>query len=223
MDIFTFTLRRAPGVGLGLDFLPDEAGSKGLLVRSVLKDEAVDAWNSVHGGQGLRIIRPADEIIAVNGLHHDTALMKEECQTKELLKLTVVRKGSLHSQCELRGTPTATKIATPVFKKLPATLPFAFDPSPRREADLEHTNVPLICPPPPPPKASHPEAAKHTTGSFTQLSNDTERPVAIKRPPSLKQPPHFKASPHFKAPPPFKASPPFKMPPVASSDALSHE
>jgi hypothetical protein len=84
--VFTLTLRRADTVPVGLDVRGEESC---LLVERVRAGGAVEAWNRQCPGDG-REIRPGDRIININGAE-DPDAMRQECLTKFLLKMTVLR------------------------------------------------------------------------------------------------------------------------------------
>jgi len=85
---FTLTLRRADSVPLGLD-VTGETGGECLTVQAVRPGGAVEAWNRQCPGE-MREIRAGDRIICINDME-DANAMREECVTKHLLKMTVVR------------------------------------------------------------------------------------------------------------------------------------
>eukprot|EP00927_Polykrikos_kofoidii_P002754 TRINITY_DN1109_c0_g1_i1.p1 TRINITY_DN1109_c0_g1~~TRINITY_DN1109_c0_g1_i1.p1 ORF type:complete len:375 (-),score=84.38 TRINITY_DN1109_c0_g1_i1:453-1577(-) len=83
---FSFTLRRADDNPLGLDVRSEDSC---LLVIDVRAGGAVEAWNRVCAGES-REIRANDRIIMING-QTDPDLMREQCLTKHLLRMTVQR------------------------------------------------------------------------------------------------------------------------------------
>lgn len=85
---FTLTLRRADNVPLGLD-VRGESGESFLIVDTVRPGGAVEAWNRQCAGDS-REIRQGDRIIMINSAE-DADAMREECLTKHLLKMTVLR------------------------------------------------------------------------------------------------------------------------------------
>lgn len=87
---FSFTLRRADDVAMGLKGVVDRNGE--LLVESVAPGSALDSWNrfQVAGEHNDRSVRPGDRVISVNGLTWSQAML-QECEEKHLLKLEVVR------------------------------------------------------------------------------------------------------------------------------------
>lgn len=85
---FTLTLRRADTVPLGLDVVGEDGGGC-LTVQSIRPGGAVEAWNRQCPGE-LREIQPGDRIVCIND-HEDATAMREECLTKHLVKMTVVR------------------------------------------------------------------------------------------------------------------------------------
>lgn len=88
---FNFTLRRAPGVGVGLDLVraPDD---RSLIVQSVLPCGAMEAWNrqAIAGPNGGKAVVPGDRLVRVNE-SSDCDAMLGECQDKVLLKLSFAR------------------------------------------------------------------------------------------------------------------------------------
>mmetsp|Transcript_8934 Transcript_8934/g.24785 ORF Transcript_8934/g.24785 Transcript_8934/m.24785 type:complete len:462 (-) Transcript_8934:75-1460(-) len=110
---FTLTLRRADNVPLGLDVRGD-ATDTNLIVKAVRPGGAIEAWNRQCAGDA-REIRTGDRIILINGAE-DAESMREQCLTKHLLKMTVLRE------------PPAPPVA--VEERLPAaTAPAALERS----------------------------------------------------------------------------------------------
>jgi len=90
--IFSFSLRKADGIDLGLKVSHRE-GDQALLVESMLPGSAVEAWNKQCAGGACqeRAVMPGDRIVAVNDAVGDFEKMLEECRNKRLLRLTVAR------------------------------------------------------------------------------------------------------------------------------------
>lgn len=90
-SIFTFTLRRADDVTLGLDVSHSDADNF-LHVKSILANGAVQAWNrQCSGGPAAgKAVMAGDKIVRVNDAA-DVAGMLNQCKEKQLLKITVVR------------------------------------------------------------------------------------------------------------------------------------
>jgi len=86
---FTLTLRRADNVPLGLELLRGDPDATFLTVEAVLPGGAIEAWNRQCAGD-MREIRAGDRIIMINGAE-DADSMREECRTKHLLRMTVLR------------------------------------------------------------------------------------------------------------------------------------
>lgn len=99
VDTFNLTLRRADNVPLGLELQPGVPGDGGQLVEAVHPGGAIEAWNRQCAGD-TREIRVGDRIVSING-HEDPESMWEECRTKQLIRMTV-----------LRGSPQQTKQQT---------------------------------------------------------------------------------------------------------------
>jgi len=91
---YGFTLRRADGVGLGMDVARSD-GNRTLLVTSVLAGGAVEAWNrQVVGSQNAgKAVVPGDKIVRVNSCQGCCEGMLAECRDKLLVKLLLVRGG----------------------------------------------------------------------------------------------------------------------------------
>jgi hypothetical protein len=85
---FTLTLRRADHVPLGLDVRGD-SNATCLTVENVRPGGAVEAWNRQCAGD-TREIRAGDRIIMINGAEAAES-MRQECLTKHLLRMTVLR------------------------------------------------------------------------------------------------------------------------------------
>merc|ERR1740121_3385323 len=85
---FTLTLRRADNVPLGLDVRGD-VGAPFLIVEAVRAGGAIEAWNRQCAGD-TREIRAGDRIVGINGAE-DADSMREQCLSRHLLKMTVIR------------------------------------------------------------------------------------------------------------------------------------
>lgn len=88
---FTFVLRRADNVPLGLDVRADP-NETCLLVEGVRTGGAIEAWNKQCAGDK-REIRTGDKIIKVNAAEGAEA-MRSECVHKHVLKIAVMREVS---------------------------------------------------------------------------------------------------------------------------------
>lgn len=87
---FSFTLRRADGVELGAEFT--HVNGNALYVSSVVAGGALEAWNlqCAGGPSAGKVVQTGDAIVNVNGVCQAMAML-EECKTKHLLRLTIVR------------------------------------------------------------------------------------------------------------------------------------
>lgn len=87
---FSFTLRKADGTDLGLAVSQE---CEALLIESVRSGGAVEAWNrSCSGGPCPdRVVGHGDRIVGVNGVTQNPERMLEECEAKQLLRLTIRR------------------------------------------------------------------------------------------------------------------------------------
>eukprot|EP00434_Breviolum_minutum_P003352 symbB.v1.2.002948.t1/scaffold164.1/size290097/2 len=103
--IFSFTLRRADDVFLGMNAAINRRSE--LIVESVTPWTALDSWNrfQVAGPQD-RSVYPGDRVVSVNGTT-SPSLMLQECQCKQLLKMEIMRAGGL---LELQPLPLADLI-----------------------------------------------------------------------------------------------------------------
>lgn len=90
--LFGFTIRRADGVELGMEVVPDEE-SQELVVQEVLKDGAVAAWNRLCVGTptSVKEVKPGDRVVSVNDISGCCDSMLDQCRNRQLLKLIVVR------------------------------------------------------------------------------------------------------------------------------------
>lgn len=98
---FSLTLRRADNVPLGLD-LRGSAGESCLVVEAVRPGGAIEAWNRQCAGD-TREMRIGDKIILINGAS-DADSMQEQCSSKYLLRMTVLRGSSADSEQQPDGT-----------------------------------------------------------------------------------------------------------------------
>jgi len=91
---YGLTLRRADGVGLGMDVLRSDE-NRTLLVTSVLAGGAVEAWNRqvVGSPNAGKAVVPGDKLVRVNSCHGCCDAMLAECRDKLLVKLLLVRGG----------------------------------------------------------------------------------------------------------------------------------
>lgn len=127
---FTFTLRKADGLSLGLN-VSHRDDAPALLVEQIQPDGAVEAWNrqcvSTQGAVD-RSVRPGDQITAINSIVGDPVLMLEECQTKKLLKFTVVRAkaGEVEFVSPLLRTPGGSALRAEASEFVPGG---SFEPS----------------------------------------------------------------------------------------------
>lgn len=93
--VFFFTLRKADGTELGLN-VSHSHGDQVLTVDGIRQDGAVDAWNRLCNQSATpeRMVRNSDQIIRINDVYGSAEKMLEECRTKQLLKLWIVRGGN---------------------------------------------------------------------------------------------------------------------------------
>lgn len=119
---FKITLRRADTVPLGLDVI-GETGGECLTVQAVRQGGAVEAWNRQCPGE-LREIRTGDMIIAINDVE-DANAMREECLTKHLLKMTVVRQVSPPNTTATTQTAASPFLRADANEFVPLALPTA--------------------------------------------------------------------------------------------------
>ena len=91
---FGFTLRRAEGIGFGLDVVSSD-GDRALLVRGILTGCAVEAWNRqvVGSPNAAKAVVPGDKIVRVNERARSAAGMLDECERSRLLTVYLVRGG----------------------------------------------------------------------------------------------------------------------------------
>lgn len=88
-ETFSFTLRRAPDVPLGLEVCGDD-GPSVLTVRAVRPGGAVEAWNRQMPAGDRREVRVGDRIVQVNAARGASG-MRGECVRASLLRIVVVR------------------------------------------------------------------------------------------------------------------------------------
>jgi len=90
---FTFTLRKADGVELGLHVSHHEH-DKVIRVEGIKSEGAIGAWNRQWTGNGAsveKIVMIGDKIVSVNGISNDPNKMLQECKDKQLLKIEIMR------------------------------------------------------------------------------------------------------------------------------------
>jgi hypothetical protein len=92
---FSFTIRRADNVSLGLDV---ERHEDSLLIKAVLPGGAIEAWNKQVdiAPCGGKVVIPGDYVVSVNG-QVDCESMLKECRDKYLLKLVMIRRCATQS------------------------------------------------------------------------------------------------------------------------------
>jgi hypothetical protein len=105
---FSLTLRRADNVPLGLDIV-GESDDEWLTVEGIRLGGAVEAWNRQCHGDA-REIRRGDRIVMINGAK-DAEAMKEECLTKHLLRMSVMRGQAVDSAAAHPPTSAAVSAA----------------------------------------------------------------------------------------------------------------
>jgi hypothetical protein len=115
---FSFSLRKAEGVQLGMDFVDRSAG---LVVKNVETGGAVEAWNrQCAGGPAAgKAVNPGDCVTSVNGIT-DVEGMRRECQEKALIRLTITRAGWDDEEECASDVPSHPRVAIPSF---PASFP----------------------------------------------------------------------------------------------------
>mmetsp|Transcript_22223 Transcript_22223/g.41376 ORF Transcript_22223/g.41376 Transcript_22223/m.41376 type:complete len:364 (+) Transcript_22223:63-1154(+) len=99
--VFDITLRVAEGLHLGLK-TSNAADGKVLRIDCVLPG-AAEAWNRQCRSTNLkaeRVLLPGDQIVSVNGILDSAQAMLEECSSKPLLQLRIVRKGAQQTKQE---------------------------------------------------------------------------------------------------------------------------
>lgn len=92
---FSFTIRRADSVSLGLDV---ERHEDFLLIKAVLSGGAIEAWNKQMDivPCGAKVVLPGDYLVSVNGQVGCDNMLKE-CKDKYLLKLVMLRRCATQS------------------------------------------------------------------------------------------------------------------------------
>jgi hypothetical protein len=90
---FTFTLRKADGTDLGLEFSHAGEEEKVLRIERVRPESAVASWNRVCCGSATadKVVGEGDELVCVNDTWYDPGRMLQECEDNQLLTLTIVR------------------------------------------------------------------------------------------------------------------------------------
>lgn len=126
---FTFTIRKADGLDLGLNILHHELDQI-LRIEGVRPDGAVDAWNRqcASGTAADKMVCPGDAIVAVNDITGNPDMMLEECRNKQLLRITIARGDSTLAALP----PVALPPSMPV--SLNAEAPVYVPPSPSVQA-----------------------------------------------------------------------------------------
>jgi len=116
--LFSFSLRRADGVELGLDITRDEANQE-LHVQRVIPGGAAESWNRqcFAGPFSSKAVVPTDRIVGVNG-RCDCEGMLQECRERPLLKLFIVRGHLPHAEipfewCGVSAPVQAVQIPAP--------------------------------------------------------------------------------------------------------------
>eukprot|EP00929_Paragymnodinium_shiwhaense_P039772 TRINITY_DN20850_c0_g1_i1.p1 TRINITY_DN20850_c0_g1~~TRINITY_DN20850_c0_g1_i1.p1 ORF type:complete len:606 (+),score=186.03 TRINITY_DN20850_c0_g1_i1:61-1878(+) len=90
---FSFTLRKADGISLGLNVSHKDEDTS-LLVEGFQPEGAIEAWNRLcytNPAQSAKAVKPGDQITKVNDVEGDPQKMLEECKLKKLLKITILR------------------------------------------------------------------------------------------------------------------------------------
>eukprot|EP00928_Gymnodinium_smaydae_P034471 TRINITY_DN24410_c0_g1_i1.p1 TRINITY_DN24410_c0_g1~~TRINITY_DN24410_c0_g1_i1.p1 ORF type:complete len:318 (-),score=22.04 TRINITY_DN24410_c0_g1_i1:458-1360(-) len=88
---FSFTVRKADGVHLGLMFLIDWENNV-LCVEDVQPDSTIASWNAFCTDDNKKVL-VGDRVVSVNGIRYEPELMSQECERKTLVTLEIVREG----------------------------------------------------------------------------------------------------------------------------------
>jgi len=91
--VFCITIEKAVGAGLGLATSTLNQPTGVLHINFVLPGGAAEAWNwqCASSGEAEKVLLPGDSIVDVNGVAGDVAAMELECESKQQLRLMVVR------------------------------------------------------------------------------------------------------------------------------------
>jgi hypothetical protein len=121
---FTFTLRRADNVKMGLDVDKEESDQE-LVVTRVIPGGAIEAWNRqcFAGPFSSKALVPGDRVVGINQ-RSDIPGMLEECRSNQLLKLYVVRGDLLHVDIPLGWCGASTP--SPTIQLVPIPVPIIF-------------------------------------------------------------------------------------------------
>jgi hypothetical protein len=128
--LFSFTIRLADCVQLGLDVNRDEENQE-LVVQRVIPGCAAEAWNRqcFAGPFSSKAIVPTDRIVGING-RCDNVGMLDECRHNKLLRLFVVRGDLPHADIPLKwyGMAIANPIPTVQIIAVPVHVPVIVTP-----------------------------------------------------------------------------------------------
>lgn len=137
---FSFTLRKADGVSLGLD-VSHAKGSTGLCVEKIQAGGAVEAWNrqcptTAHEAE-TRVVLPGDMVVAVNNVSGEPNAMLAECRNRQLLRITI-RRPAAPAQDKPAGAPSGCTLEAE--QKLNQLRKDRLDP-PRHELSVKQNAV----------------------------------------------------------------------------------
>jgi len=139
--LFTFTLRLADGIQLGLEINRDEHNQE-LVVKKVIPGGAAEAWNRqcFAGPFSSKAVVPTDRIVGINGRSDITGMM-EECRLVQLLKIFVVRGDLPHVDIPLSwcGAPTPS----PTIQLVGVPVPIYFPVTCGKHGIVEGAGVPM--------------------------------------------------------------------------------
>jgi len=125
---FTFTLRKADGVELGLQVSHREF-DKAIRVEGIKAEGAIGAWNrqwACSGSSSEKVVLIGDKIVRINGITNDPQRMLQECKDKQLLKIEIVRGHDTVGDQTPPEVPPASKTAglrADAVAFVPASLP----------------------------------------------------------------------------------------------------
>jgi len=97
-SVVRITLRKNGKLGLTIDATP---GGRSLVVRAVLPDGLVEAWNRqcITGGRYLETVNPGDQITVVNDAIYCEGMLNE-IRDKSILTLVILREGQSHDRSQ---------------------------------------------------------------------------------------------------------------------------
>lgn len=155
---FSFSLRKANGVSLGLEMVWGSPDDEEMTVTKIKPGGAIATWNNqCIGGPGAgKSVAVGDKITSVNG-ETNVEKMLQECREQTLLRLTITRKPSSeesspnlsHHRSPLESPPQIERDYLPRVEPREMLPPFQQQLSLSEQLNMGAMDMPMLPPPMP--------------------------------------------------------------------------